>query len=203
LKDRHDGAGTRPYGASGPDGPYGLLPRTAAGDGPGGGEEFDPYRPVRSFPNVAARVLLAPKPFFSSLAPHGPARYALLFALACSVASYVLERTAGRALAAALPSSGSVSEGPDLTGLVLAAPLSLLSLFVSASIVHLSARAFLALGLGFGATLRVACYVNATGLLVWVPLLGTLTPLYWLCLIVIGLRALHRSALLDEEEGAA
>lgn len=166
-----------------------------------GGEEFDPYRPARSFVGVAASVLLAPGRFFSGLEPHGPARYALLFALACSVVSYVLERTAGRALAAALPGPGIIPAGPDLTGLVLAAPLSLLGLLVSASVVHLLARAFLARGLGFGATLRVVCYANATTLLVWVPLLAALTPLYWLCLVVIGLRALHRSAL-PEDEGS-
>ncbi len=65
-----------------------------------------------------------------------------------------------------------------------------------------SSRAFLARGLGFGATLRVVCYANATAVLVWVPLLGALTPLYWLCLVVLGLRALHRSALLEEDEGS-
>ncbi|WP_166398851.1 YIP1 family protein [Rubrobacter marinus] len=205
MKDRTDGARTRRHGVSDPNARYhGFAPLYGAPDGEGGaGEEFDPYCPVRSFAGVAASVLVSPGRFFSGIEPHGPARYALLFALACSVVSYALERTAGRALAAVLPGPGSVPAGPDLAGLVLAAPLSLLGLLFSAFAVHLLARPFLARGLGIGATLRVACYANATAVLAWVPVLGALTPLYWLCLVVIGLRALHRSALLlEEDEGS-
>ena len=80
----------------------------------------------------------------------------------------------------------------------------LLGLFASAALVHLAARAFLTPELGFGATLRVACYASATELVAWVPIVGPLTIFYWLCLIVLGLISLNASAaaLAEEEENA-
>ena len=69
---------------------------------------------------------------------------------------------------------------------------------------YTSWRAFLTPELGFGATLRVACYASATELVAWLPIVGPMTIFYWILLMVLGLISLNASAtaLTEEEKNA-
>lgn len=84
---------------------------------------------------------------------------------------------------------------PAFATTVLVSPvLGAIGTFVTAGVVHLVVRLVVgAANSGFGATFRVLCYVQATTLGGWIPVVAFLLSLYSIYLNVVGIREMHET----------
>lgn len=172
----------------------------ASGSGP---EEYgaDGYG-LGGFWRVARRVILDPSGFFGGVAPGGPVRGAVLFAVACN--------TVGTLLAFLVEPLDPLVPGPTTLGrlgisdptaqdlvliavFVLLLPLLvLLSVYVGAAIQHLFVWVFVREGRrDFYATLKATAYPSAVGLVSWVPVVGPFAAVYSFYLVAVGVRRMH------------
>lgn len=81
-----------------------------------------------------------------------------------------------------------------VVGFLLSPALLLLTLAVSAGVIHVLLLLFGGANHGFGTTLRVTCYAYSPMLLAFVPILGPVIGGVWmLVLLVVGLREAHET----------
>jgi hypothetical protein len=81
-------------------------------------------------------------------------------------------------------------------GLMVLSPIYvILTILVTAAIIHLCLLVVRGGKNGFAATFRVICYSQATQILAFVPILGGMVGLVWQCFVqMIGLREIHETS---------
>jgi hypothetical protein len=172
-------------------------------DGPTG--EFEIGRPFLSLLSTTRDVLFSPRRFFDSLPPGGPLGGPVLYFLACSAITAVINTVATLAFIA-VPAGIALATGSIEAGfllrlvaifvlalLVVAPVLFVAGFFVSVPIQH----ALILLVAwrdqkGLSATLRVSCYsVGAPVVVAWIPLAGIPAFFYCFYLHATGLKRVH------------
>src|ERR687885_2702208 len=165
----------------------------------GGG--YDLSDPVGSFVDVVRRVVLQPVGFFAGLPRGGSLLNPLIFALICTEIAAILGGILSLAGVGGAFVSGYGFQVPENQGVgefigsVIFAPIGgVIGVFVVAGIAHLLVRLVVgATNSGFGATFRVASYIEVTSLVSWIPIIGWLLSLYGIYLAVVGIREMHET----------
>jgi hypothetical protein len=158
----------------------GTLPDTPIG------HDFDPSRPVESFPATARGVAFYPREFFAALPRNAGYRSPLVFALICAEVSAVL--------GGILSLTGGNGAGWLVGTLVATAVGASVGLFVIAAIAHLLVRWIVGpVNAGYEATFRAAAYASVTDLASWIPVVGGLVSLYGIYLAIVGIREVHQT----------
>ena len=159
-----------------------------------------------NFVGVVRRVVLTPAGFFSGLPRQGNLANPLLFALICIEISTILSWLL---VLVGVVNSPSLNTNPQALGLpsiftsslpvvsILTAPVAgLIGILIAAGIQQLLVRLIVgARNSGFGATLKVASYTQATNLVNWIPVIGPLLALYGIYLAVMGIREVHGTTM--------
>lgn len=166
---------------------------------------FSTARPVGSFFETVRGVVLRPAGFYRDLNPEEPLKRPLIFAIVCSVISFVLTElfapldplapdTPGllsNLLSEARGNPGGALAVAAIVVLVLLPLGALLGLYLFAAFQHLFVAVFVRPRRSFDATLRITAYATAVSLLYWVPVLGYAIGLYALYVSAVGIRDLH------------
>jgi hypothetical protein len=137
-------------------------------------EEFRTEQFAESFVGVWKRVITDPRGFFQDMSTRGGMQAPLLFMVGCLVVAAL----------------GFLVVGPRGGGLALVFWGTLRS-FLYAAVFMVIARQVFSGGGDYEASYRVVAYATAPVVLLWVPLLGSLTPLYTIFLVIVGLERVH------------
>jgi len=137
-------------------------------------EEFQPEQLADSFPGVWKRVVTDPRGFFADMPIRGGIQSPLLFLVACLV----------------LAALGFLIVGPRGFGLSLVFWGTVRS-FLYAVVFMLVARHVFSGTADFEANYRVVAYATAPMALMWLPLVGSLTFLYTMFLVIVGLERVN------------
>ena len=194
---RPDDESRPPYGGEGGR-TTGGPPRGPAGSPRG---EFSLQDPVGSFVSTARGVLLNPTSFFRGIARQGDFLNPAIFALICALISALLgglvsllfapflagpEDTGGEALAGGLVGF--------IVTLILSPIYTAVALLIGAGIYHLLVLLLVRPShAGFEATFRVVCYVAATQLVSWIPIVNIVAGVWAIVLSVFGIREVHNT----------
>jgi hypothetical protein len=200
-----------------PDAPPPIPPRVppSAGWAPGpGARAGTPWERRHEIGFASAlvettqRVLTGPAEFFRSMSVTDGIGEPILYALIVGYAGLVISAIYDFVLASVMGSSfsrfGGGSEAmanvmPYLEGamglgmkLILGPVFVVIGLFLLAGITHLALLALGGAARGFEATLRVACYSEASALLNIVPVCGgVIAPIVMIVLMIIGISEAH------------
>ena len=166
-----------------------------------GGGDYDLSNPLASFADTVRRVVLQPVGFFAALPRSGRLLNPLIFALICHEIYAILGgilRLAGVREGFVAGYGFQMLENEDFgefIGSVIFAPIGgVIGVFVVAGIAHLLVRLVVgATNSGFGATFRVASYIEVISLVSWIPIIGWLLSLYGIYLAVVGIREMHET----------
>lgn len=137
-------------------------------------EEFRPEQFAESFGGVWKRVVTDPRGFFQDMPIRGGIQSPLLFLVGCLV----------------LAALGFLVVGPRGFGLALVFWGTVRS-FLYAAIFLLVARNVFAGTGDFEAHYRVVAYASAPLALMWLPFVGSLTFLYMIFLVIVGLERVN------------
>lgn len=152
---------------------------------------FRPSDFFRSFARTARAVILEPARFFRRLDGRGSSGSAVLFAVVCLVASFLLVQIAAPIEAWLLGEAYPGLGGAFWVILALSPLLAWLVVYVTAAFQHLLVMAFARQRKRFHETLLVSAYASALALLNWVPVVGYLASAYGLYVTMLGLKELH------------
>jgi hypothetical protein len=173
------------------------------------GGDYNLSDPLNSFAEVVRRVVLEPSRFFAQLSRRGNLAGPLVFALICvEVSAFlgVLLAELFLLFALGIPNPGFnpnpqnlwfpsiLLPGAPVMSIIIAPIVGTIGVFVAAGVQQLLVR--LVIGernSGFGATFRVASYTQVTGLVNWIPTVGSLLALYGIYLSIVGIREMHRT----------
>ena len=177
--------------------PMGGPERGPAG-GPGGGE-FNLQDPINSFISTVRALVLDPVGFFRGMARWGGFVNPLIFAVICALISALLSGIINLILSPLFAGPGDTGEAltegaVGFVGSLIFTPIFvLIVLFIGAAITHLLVALLVRpQNAGFEATFRVGAYIQALGLISWIPIIGWLVALVWgIVLYILGLREVH------------
>ena len=189
---------SRPLYGGETGGPARGTPRGPAGS-PGG--EFSLQDPVGSFVSTARGVLLNPTSFFRGIARQGDFLNPAIFALICALISALLGGLVSLLLAPFLAGpedTGGEALAGGLVGFIVTLILSpiytAVALLIGAGIYHLLVLLLVRPShAGFEATFRVVCYVAATQLVSWIPIVNIVAGVWAIVLSVFGIREVHNT----------
>lgn len=167
------------------------------GSGVGGprGGGYDLSDPVNSFIATAREIVTRPVAFFRGVTLRDRLRDPIAFAMICAFIGAFLGGFLG--IFAAVVGIGDRGIGGALggfvAGIILAPLLTPVGLLIGAGISHLFVMLFVRpSNAGYWATFRVFCYVTATSLVSWVPIIGGLVAGVWgIVLSIFGIREMH------------
>jgi hypothetical protein len=173
------------------------TPEPAAGPAfpwpPAGGEGV-----LAAFARTWKGASLQPRAFFGSMPAEGSLGAALLYYLPIGIAVaganlfWSTTRGAGGEQDAVLGAADTMTGLAPLSEFLFAPVMLLLSLFVSAGVVHLLLRAFGGVRHGFAFTARIFAFTYSPQLLGVVPVVGAVAGFAWMVVIaVIGVREGH------------
>jgi hypothetical protein len=137
-------------------------------------EEFRTEQFAESFVGVWKRVITDPHGFFQDMPTRGGIQAPLLFLVGCLV----------------LAGLGFLVVGPRSFGLSLVFWGTARSFLYAAVFMVIAHHVFSGTG-DYEASYRVVAYATAPMVLLWVPWLGTLTPLYTIFLVILGIERVH------------
>lgn len=148
-------------------------------------------KPARSFAGAVAEVALRPAAFFREVAGAQSVPATLIFAAACAAISIALSE-----LVTITGLSGDwqgLSYALENVG--LGAGLWLVFVVVFTGFMHLLVRILAGRGRrGIGTTMKVIGYSSTAQLGSWLPYVGWLFDLYFLYLVMVGVREAHRTS---------
>ncbi|MDN5698427.1 MAG: YIP1 family protein, partial [Rubrobacter sp.] len=148
-------------------------------------------RPAKGFAETVTEVALRPAAFFARIAGGKGVMASLLFAAACATIS-----TAAAELATLTGLSGDW-QGPgyalEIAGIGAGLWLAFVVLFTG--VLHLLVRLLAGSGSrGIGTTAKIVGYSSTAQLASWLPYIGWLFDLYFLYLLMIGVKEAHRAS---------
>jgi hypothetical protein len=139
---------------------------------------------------------VAPRRFFAALPPVGSLGAAVLYYLSIGipVAGVQLFWTMLRGGADDATVTATFGQWAPLADFLFSPVYLLISLFLSAGVVHLLLKLFGGAGGDYGMTTRVFAYAYSPQILGIVPVLGSIAGFVWMVVIaIIGVRAAHRT----------
>src|SRR5918997_1863266 len=176
-------------------------PARGPAPGPGGspGGEFNLQDPINSFVDTVRAVVLDPVGFFRGIARRGDFVNPLIFAVICALISALLSGIINLILSPLFAGPGDTGEAlaegvVGFVGNLIFTPIFVvIVLFIVAAITHLLVMLLVRpQNAGFEATFRVSAYIQAVGLISWIPIIGWLVALVWgIVLYILGLREVH------------
>ena len=177
--------------------PVGGPERGPAG-GPRGGE-FNLQDPINSFISTVRALVLDPVGFFRGMARRGGFVTPLIFAVICALISALLSGIINLILSPLFAGPGDTGEAlaegvVGFVGNLIFTPIFVvIVLFIVAAITHLLVTLLVRpQNAGFEATFRVGAYIQALGLISWIPIIGPIIAFVWaVVLYVLGLREVH------------
>lgn len=148
-------------------------------------------KPARSFAGAVVEVVLRPAAFFRDTAGAQSVPGALIFAVACAAISTALaELSTLTGLSGEWRGMGYALE---IAG--LGAGLWLAFVVVFTGFMHLLVRLLAGRGRrGVGTTMKIVGYSSTAQLGSWLPYVGWLFDLYFLYLVMVGVREAHRTS---------
>lgn len=170
-------------------------PRGSGLDGGARGGGYDLSDPVNSFVATVREIVTQPVGFFRSVTLRDRLMNPIAFAMICAFIGAFLGGVLS--VLAAVVGIGDTGIGGALggfvAGIILAPLLTPVGLLIGAGISHLFVMLFVRpSNAGYWATFRVFCYVAATSLVSWIPVLGGLVALVWgIVLPIFGIREMH------------